>query len=609
MKIKPNSDFSKKAREGVMEFLLLNHPLDCPICDQGGECDLQDQSMAFGSDRSRLRIDMDEKRAVEDKDIGPLVRTIMTRCIQCTRCVRFMNEIAGCPDLGTSGRGNDMQIGTYLENTALQSELSGNIVDICPVGALTSKPYTFTARPWELRRFDSVDVLDACGSNISVCQRAGDLMRIIPRTHEDINEEWLADKSRHAPIDGLKTQRLTVPMLRPSSSSHLQECDWEDALISLSQTMSHVDPSRIVAMVGPHTDAETMIALKDFFKSIGSDQLYVHVDSQFDKTSFPTSADLNERGNYLFNHGIANLEDADFILIIGANPRFEAPMVNHRIRKAWRNNQLDNIAVVGPKDMDLLYDYIWAGDDSASLQQILTGGHPIVDKLKAAKNAAVIIGQQILDPNGQSNVYGYGRAIADKFGASFNVLHANASQVAAFDLGFKPSFEMKLDGDKPSVLWLHGVDDEKLPVPKNCFVVYQVNSFFFLILSLKLIFTLLIFRVTPAMSALIKPIWSFRALPSPRSKALTSIWRAEHSRLFRRSLPQRWPALIGRLFELSPRFQIILYHTRILLSFVNEWPTIRRCWFSIIRIFFQSTRHLAIPALDRSRAPLRSSIR
>ena len=287
MRIKPNSEFSKKAREGVMEFLLLNHPLDCPICDQGGECDLQDQSMAFGSDRSRLRVDLDEKRAVEDKDIGPLVRTIMTRCIQCTRCVRFMNEIGGCADLGTSGRGGDMQIGTYLENTALLSELSGNIVDICPVGALTNKPYTFhgnvveefefesllnlflLGRPWELRRYDSIDVLDAVGSNISVCQRSGDLLRIIPRLHEDINEEWLADKSRHAPIDGLKTQRLTVPMLRPSSGSQLQECDWEDALISLAQTISHVEPSRVVALFGPHTDAETMVAVKDFFSSIG----------------------------------------------------------------------------------------------------------------------------------------------------------------------------------------------------------------------------------------------------------------------------------------------------------------------------------------------------
>ncbi|KAI7697675.1 hypothetical protein SSS_08609 [Sarcoptes scabiei] len=287
MKIKPNSDYSKKARESVMEFILLNHPLDCPICDQGGECDLQDQSMAFGSDRSRLRIDLDEKRAVEDKDIGPLVRTIMTRCIQCTRCVRFMNEIGGVPDLGTTGRGNEMQIGTYLENVTMLSELSGNIVDICPVGALTSKPYTFTGRPWELRRYDSIDVLDAVGSNISVCQRSNDLLRIIPRLHEDINEEWLSDKARHAPIDGLKTQRLTVPMLRPSSKSHLQECDWEDALISLSQAIDHVEPERLFAVVGPHTDAETMVAIKDLLNSMNSENLFVHVDSKFDDECFP----------------------------------------------------------------------------------------------------------------------------------------------------------------------------------------------------------------------------------------------------------------------------------------------------------------------------------
>ncbi|KAH7639614.1 nadh-ubiquinone oxidoreductase subunit g-like protein [Dermatophagoides farinae] len=478
MKIKPNSEFSKKARESVMEFILLNHPLDCPICDQGGECDLQDQSMAYGSDRSRLRIDLDEKRAVEDKNIGPLVRTIMTRCIQCTRCVRFMNEIGGCPDLGTTGRGTDMQIGTYLENVTMLSELSGNIVDICPVGALTSKPYTFTGRPWELRRYDSIDIFDAVGSNISVCQRSGDLLRIIPRLHEDINEEWLADKSRHAPIDGLKTQRLTTPMLRPSSNSHLQECDWEDALISLSQAIDHCDAQRLVAIVGPHTDAETMVAVKDFFNSMDSDNLYVHVDSKFDTTIFPKSSDLNFRSNYLFNTGIAALEDADFLLIIGSNVRYEAPLVNHRIRKAWRQSTLIDIAFVGPKNLDLSYDYTWLGDDLNTLNQIYSETHPVVKKLKAAKKPVIILGQQILkSENSNDSIYSAVKSISEKFNADFNILHANASQVAAFDLGFKPSFEMNLeDNNRPTVMWLFGVDDAGLQIPKNCFVVYQGHN-------------------------------------------------------------------------------------------------------------------------------------
>lgn len=477
MKIKPNSEFSRKARESVMEFILLNHPLDCPICDQGGECDLQDQSMAYGSDRSRLRVELDDKRAVEDKNIGPLVRTIMTRCIQCTRCVRFMNEIGGVADLGTTGRGTDMQIGTYLENVTMLSELSGNIVDICPVGALTSKPYTFTGRPWELRRFDSVDVLDAVGSNISVCQRSGDLLRIIPRVHEDINEEWISDKSRHAPIDGLKTQRLATPMLRPSSDSHLQECDWEDALISLSQAINNVDPSRLIAMVGPHTDAETMVAIKDFLNSFNSEQLYVHIDSKFDTSCFPKSQDLDFRKNYLFNTGIANLEESDFVLILGSNIRFEAPLVNARIRKTWRNSTLNDIAFVGPKNLDLLYDYTWCGDDLNTLQQIYSETHPISKKLKSAKKPVVILGQQILKSDSKDDIFTLAKKISTKYNADFNILHSNASQVAAFDLGFKPSFEMNVpDNNEPSVMWLFGVDDTELKIPKNCFVVYQGHN-------------------------------------------------------------------------------------------------------------------------------------
>ncbi|RWS27599.1 NADH-ubiquinone oxidoreductase subunit G-like protein [Leptotrombidium deliense] len=477
-KVKTDSPMTKQAREGVMEFLLMNHPLDCPICDQGGECDLQDQSMAFGSDRSRLQITFDPKRAVEDKNIGPLVKTIMTRCIHCTRCVRFMNEVAGCDDLGTTGRGSDMQIGTYLENTALLSELSGNIVDLCPVGALTSKPYAFTARPWELRRVDSVDVLDAVGSNIVVCSRAGDLMRILPRVNDAVNEEWLSDKARHAPVDGLKNQRLTVPLIKPSRNSPLQMCDWEDALLTVARALNTVHPSKMSAIVGPFVDAETMVVVKDLFNTIGSENLYVHVDSDLDASCLPSSKDIDFRKNYLFNSTIAGLEDdVDLLLLVGSNPRFEAPLLNARIRKAWRNNFINDIAVIGEKGLDLKYDYEHLGDSAQTLVDIISGKHKFAERLKKSKRTVVILGQQILQNGSETKAYDLVNSLCEKYGAEFNLLHANASQVAAFDLGFKPSSERKIDSaDEQSLLWLFGVDDAKLEIPKNCYVIYQGHT-------------------------------------------------------------------------------------------------------------------------------------
>lgn len=479
MKVKTNSAISKNAREGVMEFLLMNHPLDCPICDQGGECDLQDQSMAFGSDRSRFQIGLDAKRAVEDKNIGPLVKTIMNRCIHCTRCVRFMNEIAGCDELGTTGRGNDMQIGTYLENTALMSELSANIVDLCPVGALTSKPYAFTARPWELRRIDSIDVLDAVGSNISVCQRAGDLLRILPRVNDDVNEEWLSDKARFAPVDGLKSQRLSVPLLRPSRGSSLQQCDWEDALLTVSQAINHVSPSRITAIIGPYVEAETMVAIKDLLNMIGSENLFVHTDTSIDSSAIPSSKELDFRANYLFNTTIADLEEGgvDLVLLVGTNTRYEAPLVNARLRKAWRQNLIDEVALIGDKDTKLSYDYEYLGDNLSVLQQIAQGKHPYAERIRKAKRPVLILGQQILKGSQDSNVYEVARAACDQLGLELNVLHANASQVAAFDLGFKPSKEWKPDSTgESSILWLIGVDDSGVKIPDNCFVIYQGHN-------------------------------------------------------------------------------------------------------------------------------------
>lgn len=484
MRVHTISEKARKAREGVMEFLLQNHPLDCPICDQGGECDLQDQAMTFGSDRSRLQISLDEKRAVEDKNVGPLIKTIMTRCIHCTRCVRFMNEIAGVDDLGVYGRGNDMQIGTYLANTLLKTELSGNIVDLCPVGALTAKPYTFVARPWELRRIDSVDVFDGVGSNISICQRANDLLRILPRPNEDVNEEWLADKSRHAAVDGLKTQRITAPMVRPSRNDNLQAAVWEDALVTLADSFVRAsrNPNNIEAIIGPMVDLETMVAIKDLLNSLNCDNLYVHYAADIDPSAIPTQSDLDFRSNYLFNSTIAGLEfdDIDYLLIIGSNPRFEAPLVNARIRKAWRAHQLDRISVIGPEDMDLLYGYEHLGDSVDVIQKIFDGKHPAAKDLQTAKNPSIIFGQQLLSKasNAPGSLYRLTRGLADKYKAQFNVLTGSASHNAALDLGFKPTTERKLAAESPeaSITWLFGVDDKDLPLSKNSFVVYQGHN-------------------------------------------------------------------------------------------------------------------------------------
>lgn len=483
MKIHTQSEKARKAREGVMEFLLQNHPLDCPICDQGGECDLQDQAMTFGSDRSRLQVGLDEKRAVEDKNVGPLIKTIMTRCIHCTRCVRFMNEVAGVNDLGTYGRGNDMQIGTYLANTLLKTELSGNIVDLCPVGALTAKPYAFVARPWELRRFDSVDVFDAVGSNISICQRANDLLRILPRPNDDVNEEWLADKSRHAAVDGLKNRRITAPMVRPTKKDDLRAVVWEDALVSLTEQFLRgmKTPSRIEAIIGPMVELESMVAIKDLLNSLNCDNIYVHYDSNISPCAVPTQADLDFRTNYLFNSSIAGLEfnEIDYLLIVGSNPRFEAPLVNARIRKAWRTHQLDRIGVIGPKDMDLLYNYEHLGDSVGTIKKIMDGDHPISKELLQCKNPAIIFGQQLMaDQTAEpGSLYRLVRGLADKYKAQFNVLTGSASHNAALDLGFKPTTQRTADDAQEVILtWLFGVDDSNLPLGKNSYVVYQGHS-------------------------------------------------------------------------------------------------------------------------------------
>jgi len=473
MKIKTDSPVAKKAREGVMEFLLVNHPLDCPICDQGGECDLQDQSMMFGSDRSRF---MDNqytgKRAVEDKNIGPLVKTIMTRCIHCTRCIRFASEVAGVDDLGTTGRGNEMQVGTYVEKL-FKTELSGNVIDLCPVGALTSKPYAFTARPWELRRVESVDTMDAVGSNIVVCSRTGEVMRILPRIHEEINEEWLSDKSRFA-YDGLKRQRLVSPLIK-DITGQLITCTWEEALSSVAKQLSKAQGDSVAAIAGGQSDAETLLAMKDMLNRRNSEVLCTEEIFPMD------AAGTDLRSNYLLNSRIAGVEEADLLILIGTNPRYEAPLFNARIRKSFLHHDLE-VAVIGPK-LDLTYDYEHLGVDPKVIQDLNNGTHAFSKKLKAAKKPVIVLGSTALQRKDGLAIHANVSTLAQNIRTSsgcganwrvLNVLQRHAGQVAALDLGYKAGVDQVRDS-QPKLLFLLGADEEtvtRADLPKDCFVVY-----------------------------------------------------------------------------------------------------------------------------------------
>src|SRR5216110_1320150 len=359
------SPMVKKAREGVMEFLLINHPLDCPICDQGGECDLQDQAMAYGVDTSRFA---ENKRAVEDKYMGPLVKTSMNRCIQCTRCVRFTTEVAGINEMGATGRGEDLEITTYLES-ALTSELQGNLVDICPVGALTSKPYAFAARPWELGKTQSIDVMDGVGSAIRVDTRGREVMRILPRVNEAVNEEWISDKTRHI-VDGLRTQRLDRPYIR--QNGQLRAASWPEAFAAIAAKAGRIDGKRIGAIAGDLAAVEEMFALKELLAKCGSTNLAVQGGDAFNSKA--------GRASYIFNPTIAGLEQADALLIVGSNPRKEAAVLNARIRKRWRSGQL-KIGLIGAKaDLNYPYDYLGAGTDT--LSELASGKHSFADVLK-----------------------------------------------------------------------------------------------------------------------------------------------------------------------------------------------------------------------------------
>ncbi|MGC6440314.1 MAG: NADH-quinone oxidoreductase subunit NuoG [Candidatus Puniceispirillaceae bacterium] len=471
MVISTQSDRVKKAREGVMEFLLLNHPLDCPICDQGGECDLQDQAMAFGGDASRYA---ENKRAVEEKHMGPLIKTVMTRCIHCTRCVRFATEVAGVPELGAIGRGENMEITTYLEKT-LASELSANVVDLCPVGALTSRPYAFVSRPWELNKVESIDVKDAQGANIRIDARGSQVLRVMPRLNEAVNEEWISDKTRYA-IDGLRRQRLDRPYLR-GSDGRLHPASWDDAFGAIKAKIKKVKPENMAVIAGDQLDAEAMFAMKMLADKLGVS----NIDCRQDGAKLSNK----NRASYLFNSTIEGVDEADCLLIIGSNPRLEAPVMNARIRRRWLHDQLE-VAVVGP-EMDLTYPTTDLGDDAAILDALADGSHPFAKKLKKAKRPMLIIGNGALRRADGAAVLGRAYQIAEETGMvgkdwnGFNVLHTAASRVAGLEIGFLPGKGgLDVDGMAKAaeagslgLVWLMGADELDMASFKKSFVVYQ----------------------------------------------------------------------------------------------------------------------------------------
>jgi NADH-quinone oxidoreductase subunit G len=468
MKVFTDSPLVRNARRNVMEFLLINHPLDCPICDQGGECDLQDQAVAFGRDGSRYR---EGKRAVKDKYLGPLVKTIMTRCIQCTRCVRFATEVAGVPELGATGRGEDMQIGTYVEK-ALTTELSGNLIDVCPVGALTSRPYAFVARPWELRSHDSIDVLDAVGVNIRVDTRGPEVLRILPRTNEDVNEEWMADRGRFS-FDGLKRKRLDRPWIRQDGK--LRPASWQEALEYIAAKLKNMPGNRIGAVAGDLVDAESAFALKALMAALGSQNLDCRQDG--------ARIDGTRREHYLFNSGIAGIDEADALLIIGSNPRKEAPVLNARIRKKWASGTLA-VAHIGPRDIELTYNAEHLGEGASALNALLDGSHAFAKLLGEAKRPMIILGRGAVAREDGAAVLAAAWALANQVGAltpewnGFNMLHLFGGQVGALDAGFLPGeggqdLAGMLSGGVDA-LWLLGADGfEPGFIAPGTFVVYQ----------------------------------------------------------------------------------------------------------------------------------------
>ncbi len=470
MVIRTNTPMVRKARRGVMEFLLINHPLDCPICDQGGECDLQDQAMAYGFDRSRYQ---ENKRAVRDKEFGPLVKTSMTRCIHCTRCVRFATEVAGVEELGATGRGEHLEIGTYVEKT-LSSELSGNIIDLCPVGALTSKPYAFAARPWELRKTETIDVFDAVGCNIRVDTRGAEVMRVLPRLNEAINEEWISDKTRFA-CDGLKRQRLDRPYVR--RDGRLQPASWNEAFAAIAERLRGVPGDRIAAVAGDMADVESMMALGDLMAALGSGNIDCRQDG--------AAIDPGARAGYLFNTTIAGIEQADACLLIGTNPRWEAPLINARLRKRHVMGGF-RVGLIGPQ-IDLTYPYEYLGAGPQTLTELAEGRHFFAEVLKNAKRSMLVLGTGALRRADGAALLALARQTAEGCGMvqadwnGFNLLHMAAGRVGGLDLGFVPApggrdvrgiLHGAATGEIEAV-YLLGADEIEMPRLGGAFVIYQ----------------------------------------------------------------------------------------------------------------------------------------
>ena len=469
MNIKTNTKFVEKARKGVMEFLLANHPLDCPVCDQGGECDLQDQSLFYGLDNSRYT---ENKRQVQEKYMGPLIKTEMTRCIHCTRCIRFATEVAGIPELGAIGRGEDMEITTYLEKS-MESELSANVIDLCPVGALTSKPYAFEARPWDLKKTETIDIMDAVGSNIRVDTYGWEVKRVLPRVNEDINEEWISDKTRYA-CDGLLKQRLDTPYIR--ENGRLQKSSWSQTLKLLVTKLKSFDPNEVAGLVGDLADLEMIYSFKSFFeKSVGSTNLECRQGKIY--------INPQERMNYIFNSSINGIEDSDFILLVGTNPRLEATILNTRIRKAYIINRLKIYSIGNPGD--LTYPYQSIGSNTSVIREIVSGSHEISGKIKKSKKPLVIIGESALyEKTGQYvfetlKSFLFSNNFIRKDWNALNILNQQASRVGAIDLGVysineKENFLFfdKLDNNDFKFVYLLGADNINFD-KKDKFVVYQ----------------------------------------------------------------------------------------------------------------------------------------
>ncbi len=465
MVIKTNTPKIEKSRKGVMEFLLANHPLDCPVCDQGGECDLQDQSMFYGIDKSRFK---ENKRAVPDKNMGPLIKTQMTRCIHCTRCVRFATEIAGVPELGAIGRGEDMQITTYLEQS-VQSELSGNVIDLCPVGALTSKPYIFEARPWELKKTETIDVMDAVGSNIRVDTYDWEVKRVLPIINEDINEEWISDKTRYA-CDGLLNQRLDTPYIKYNNK--FEKASWDEVYKIIKSKIENTDKEKICGFVGDLTNMEAGFMFKEFFERTLNTNKYESRSSQ----SF---IDNSVRENYLFNSTINGIEKADLILLIGTNPRFEATMVNARIRKAYLNNSTEIISLnnVG----DLTYPYEYLDEKTQTIRDIVENNNVVSKKILDSKKPMIILGESFLNTKSANylfyslkNFLMKNNKITEEW-RPLNILSTDAATVGNFDLDIINENDYLINDlkeNKFELIYLLGQDNLNF-TKKNEFIIYQ----------------------------------------------------------------------------------------------------------------------------------------